>query len=92
MTSVNVRAPQVPLKTMNVVWRGKRTAVMKVTWRDGLVSYDMWEWKVFRLKWIRQAHAGGFGMLKDAQAHAEKRDKEIEDMLIANQTVPPPLP
>lgn len=79
-------------KFSSVAWRGKRTAVKKVISGFDDVSYDMWEWNVWKRKWVRLGNtACGFGSLEDVKPIAEARDKEIADMLYINQQEPKPL-
>lgn len=60
--------------------------------RDGYTSYDMWEWNVWKMKWVRLANTGcGFGRLSDADRCALERSNEIAAMLANNAQTPPPL-
>lgn len=55
-------------------------------------SYDMWEWNVWKLKWVRLSNtACGFGSKDGADSCAKERSDEIQAMLVANGKVPNPL-
>lgn len=53
-------------------------------------SYDMWEWNVYKMKWVRLSNtACGFGEQSDADRCAKERSDEIQDMLDSNKNHPP---
>lgn len=67
-------------------------AVKKRQNDDLSFSYDMWEWNVWKLKWVRLSMTGsGFGEISYADQAAKERNDEIEAMLRNNQTPPPRL-
>jgi hypothetical protein len=66
-------------------------AAVKKRKKDGLVSYDVWQWNVYKMKWVRLANAGGFGFLRDAAKCAKELSDETEQMLHNNQTKPPAI-
>jgi hypothetical protein len=78
-------------KFTKVVWQGKRTAVKQITWPDETKSYDIYEWDLGKMRWKKNTHMRGYGLQTHAVATAEKRDKEIQDMLDANREPPEPI-
>ena len=80
-----------PKKTATVVAQYEWAAVKEVI--DGLrPSYDIWEWNLYKLKWVRLTNtACGFGAKETACSIAQRRSNEISEMLKANSSPPAPL-
>lgn len=55
------------------------------------ISFDVWQWNLFKMKWVRLSHtACGFAYKKDADACAKRLSDEIARMLASNRAPPPP--
>lgn len=54
--------------------------------------YDVWEWNVWKLKWVRLSNtACGFGSKSAAVDCASERSDEIQAMFDSNKQIPTPL-
>jgi len=75
-----------------VVKQYRWTAVKERINEDGAKSYDMWEWNVWKLKWVRLTNSAcGFGQLVHAADEAKERSEEIQEMFDNNQRPPGPI-
>lgn len=76
-------------KSSAVVVAQYRWAVVKERTDESGKSYDVWEWNVWKLKWVRLSNtACGYGTLAGAQPVAKERSSEIQDMFDNNQRPP----
>jgi hypothetical protein len=56
---------------------------------DKYVSYDIWTWNVYKMKWTRMSNHGcGFGSAADADLAAKSISDETARMLAQNQSPP----
>jgi oligoribonuclease NrnB/cAMP/cGMP phosphodiesterase (DHH superfamily) len=73
-----------------VVAQFRWTAIKERVLEDGSKSYDMWEWNVWKQKWVRLSNtACGFG--QPPHDLAQQRSREIQDMFDNNQRPPEPI-
>ncbi len=70
-----------------VVARYRWTAIVK----NNNNLYDMYEWSLWKMKWVKIASACHFGALKDASNAANLRSNEIDRMFRNNTSPPQPL-
>lgn len=75
----------------DVVARFPWTTIKQRRPHDGLpakILYDLWEWNVWKMKWVRVVSSCGFWQLEYALQIAGERSNEIEQMLKNNQNHP----
>jgi len=78
--------------TNTVVKQFPWAAVKKQIREDGIASYDVWQWNLFKMKWVRLANtACGFGSASDAAVSAKELSDEIDQMFKNNKNPPPSL-
>jgi hypothetical protein len=54
-----------------------------------IISFDIMEWNLVRMRWGRMAKANNFGTLENAERCAKQRDDEINTMIENNRSPPP---
>jgi hypothetical protein len=54
-----------------------------------IISYDIMEWNLFRMRWGRMSQANNFGTLENAERCAKLRDDQINTMIENNRNLPP---
>ena len=79
-----------------VVFRARWAAVKKRSYTVLIgggtsVCYDVWQWNVYKMKWVRVANACGYGELANAERDALEMSRETQEMLDNNRTPPEPL-
>lgn len=80
----------------DVVFRARWAAVKKRRYTDLIgggtsFCYDIWQWNVFKMKWVRVLNACGYGDLEYAERDAREMSRETQEMLDNNRTPPEPL-
>lgn len=66
-----------------------RWAAVKRREINGDISYDVWQWNLFKLKWVRLSQtACGFYRLSDAKRVAKQLSDEIDRMFESNRQPP----
>lgn len=81
-----------PKPKAKVVKRLDWVTVKETTNQWGRPSFDIWQWNIFKMKWVRLSNtACGWSSLADSLPAARQLNSEVQDALDNNRQPPPPI-